>query len=206
MKKSQTYAKPKQFSSREWIAGVSVLIVALSGGTGWWTWQTRFPFLPVEQQGLLTRLQPTKGYPQAYWLQIDHKQQIHLVPKPVSFQPETLPELALRQSLNHLLQGSLAAEVTTTIPPGTRLLNLQVTPAGTYINLSREFGQGGGSASMIYRVAQVIYTATSLNPDAKVFLSIEGQLIDQNHPLGGEGLILKQPMTRQEFAQNLNRS
>jgi spore germination protein GerM len=68
------------------------------------------------------------------------------------------------------------------------------------VDLSREFSQGGGSASMIDRVAQVLYTVTSLDPTAKVYLSIEGQLLDENHPLGGEGVILQQPLTRQQFA------
>jgi spore germination protein GerM len=61
---------------------------------------------------------------------------------------------------------------------------------------------------MIYRVAQVIYTATSLDPNQKVFISVGGQSIlqrrgyanDNNHPLGGEGLILEQPTTRSQFA------
>jgi spore germination protein GerM len=57
---------------------------------------------------------------------------------------------------------------------------------------------------MIYRVAQVLYTATSLDPKAKVFLSVESQPLDENHPLGGEGLILRQPMTRQDFAQDFS--
>jgi hypothetical protein len=56
-------------------------------------------------------------------------------------------------------------------------------------------------------MAQVIYTATSLNPDGKVFVLIEGQPIlqrrgyanDRRHSLGGEGLILRQPTTRAQF-------
>ena len=53
---------------------------------------------------------------------------------------------------------------------------------------------------MIYRVAQVIYTASSLDSNQKVFISVGGQSIDNNHPLGGEGLILQQPTTRDRFA------
>ncbi len=60
---------------------------------------------------------------------------------------------------------------------------------------------------MIYRVAQVIYTASSLDDNAKVFVSVGGQSIlqrrgyanDDKHPLGGEGLILQQPTTRDRF-------
>jgi spore germination protein GerM len=52
---------------------------------------------------------------------------------------------------------------------------------------------------MIYRVAQVLYTATSIDPQTPVFLSIEGQPLNDNYPLGGERLTLEYPMTRQQF-------
>lgn len=93
--------------------------------------------------------------------------------------------------------------LSSTIPRGTRLLSLQIKPDGIDLNLSQNFTQGGGSASMIYRVAQVLYTATSLDPQAKVYLSVEGKLLDEETPLGGEGLILQQPLTRQQFMKDL---
>ncbi len=34
----------------------------------------------------------------------------------------------------------------------------------------------------------------------KVLISIAGKLIDEDNPLGGEGLILSQPLTRSQFA------
>jgi spore germination protein GerM len=46
----------------------------------------------------------------------------------------------------------------------------------------------------------VIYTATSLDPNAKVFISVSRQSIDDRHLLGGEGLTLQQPTTRDRFA------
>ena len=54
---------------------------------------------------------------------------------------------------------------------------------------------------MIMRVAQVLYTATSVDPETPVFLEIAGQPIDVDHPLGGEGLILEQPTSRAQFIQ-----
>jgi spore germination protein GerM len=68
--------------------------------------------------------------------------------------------------------------------------------------LSHEFGQGGGSSSTIYRVAQVLYTATSMDTQAPVFLSIDGQPLNEKNSLGGEGLILEYPLTRQTFDNN----
>jgi len=45
---------------------------------------------------------------------------------------------------------------------------------------------------MSSRVAQVLYTATSLQPNAKVWIDIEGKPLEV---LGGEGLLLEQPLT-----------
>jgi spore germination protein GerM len=81
---------------------------------------------------------------------------------------------------------------------------LQVRSDGVHVDLSKEFRAGGGSTSIVYRVAQVIYTASSLDPDAKVFVSIEGQSIDEKHPLGGEGLTLRQRITRSQFAADFS--
>jgi spore germination protein GerM len=155
-----------------------------------------FKEIPTSQSRLQESLQP-----QSYWLQMNG-QQISLVPQRITGNANNSSAQALTAGVVNLLANAPGSNQSSAIPSRTRLLSLQTTSEGIYVNLSREFQQGGGSDSMIYRVAQVLYTVTSLDPNAKVYLSIEGQLLDENHPLGGEGLVLRQPLTRQQFNQD----
>jgi spore germination protein GerM len=141
-----------------------------------------------------------KIQPQVYWLR-SNRSKLTLVAKslPSNIQSSNSPQQGLTIAMKQLLVAQPRDDLTSTIPKGTKLLNLQVRADGVHVDLSPEFGSGGGSTSMIYRVAQVIYTATSLDPNQKVFISVGGQSIDDRHPLGGEGLILRQPTTRYQF-------
>jgi spore germination protein GerM len=137
--------------------------------------------------------------PQVYWLQ-SNQNKITLVAKSLPSKAfDATPQQVLTTAMQQLLAAQPSDNLSSTIPKGTKLRSLQVKPDGLHIDLSQEFRAGGGSTSMIYRVAQTIYTATSLDPRQQVFLSIEGQSIDKEHPLGGEGLILRQPTTRTQF-------
>lgn len=144
-------------------------------------------------------VQPAKFSPQIYHLEVVDNR-IQLVPKTI-YTAATSPKLALTQALEKLLTQSTAFDPTSTIPNQSRLLDLQVGEDGIHLDLSQEFTQGGGSSSMIYRVAQVLYTATSIDPQTPVFFSIEGQPLNEDYPLGGEGLVLEYPITRQVFNQ-----
>ncbi len=155
---------------------------------------------PANQQPL-NRPQTEELQPEIYWLRVDG-QRIRLVPQQIALNASVSSEQALTEGVVNLLAQSSTGDRSSAIPAGTRLLSLRTAPEGIYVDLSREFSQGGGSDSMIYRVAQILYTVTSLDPTAKVYLSIEGQVLDENHPLGGEGLSLRQPLTRQQFTQD----
>ena len=156
--------------------------------------------VPVITSTIISNNSSQQIQPQVYWLRSD-RNKLTLVAK--SLPPNTsdsTPQQVLTTAVQKLLSAKPRDDLTSTIPKGTKLLNLQVRADGVHVDLSPEFRSGGGSTSMIYRVAQVIYTATSLDPDREIFISVGGQSIDNNHPLGGEGLILQQPTTRDRFA------
>ena len=143
--------------------------------------------------------------PKVYWLQFEGDR-LELVPSEVAIDRESDEEV-LTALMNQLLAGSSEiGEGTSAIPAGTRLLALTVEEDGVHVDVSQEFAQGGGSASMILRVAQVIFTATSMDPETPVFLMVSGEPIDTDHPLGGEGLILEQPTTRTQFSEEFSLS
>jgi spore germination protein GerM len=109
-----------------------------------------------------------------------------------------------KESLTILLASAgKEGKQTTTIPTGTKLLSSQIKDDGLHIDLSKEFTEGGGSTSMQGRIAQVLYTATSRNPDMPVWISVEGKQLEA---LGGEGVEIKQPITRKVFQQEFKDS
>ncbi len=197
-----------------------LLLVSATGVGAWLVWRSK-SLSPPRQSAALNQVQPTQTptvpsqpqttrswmapspstsarVPEVYRLRSENNQ-VRLAPTRIALAPGVSSTVALTQALNELFSNRQTA-LSSTVPSGTRLLSLRVAPPRIDVDLSREFSQGGGSASMIDRVAQVLYTVTSLDPTAKVYLSIEGQLLDENHPLGGEGVILQQPLTRQQFA------
>ena len=185
------------------IIGLSLLcigaaqIIALWGLT-----RAIYSSLTESESSSIVKVQPALYFPQFYGLEIVGDR-LTLVSKAI-YTRAASPEIALRDALTQLFSQSSDSELITTIPRSTRLLDLQLKNQDIYIDLSPEFALGGGSSSMIYRVAQVLYTATSIDPEASVFLSIEGQPLNENYPLGGEGLLLDYPLNRENLQQNFS--
>lgn len=204
------------------VVGLSIVLVTGSA-TAWWTLNA------YKERSAITAPSPTASEPatdqvpttpkpgtapaedpgstpiaaeqsvQLYWLK-DTGTNLELVPSTISVNQGSASEV-LKTVFDQLLQGPAAADVASTIPADTALLDLTVESDGVHVDLSKEFTTGGGSASMTGRLAQVVYTATALDPTAKVWLSVEGEPLDV---LGGEGLLIPQPITRAEFDQSFS--
>ncbi len=118
------------------------------------------------------------------------------------------PEVRVKRSMSSLLAsaGKPDGKLTSTIPVGTKLLSTKIMADGIHVDLSKEFTQGFGATSMIGRLGQVVYTATSQNPDAPVWITVEGKKLEV---LGDVGVEIRQPITRQTYDQdfpiNLNK-
>jgi len=100
-----------------------------------------------------------------------------------------------------LLAGPTDASVSSN-PTVNKASSVTIQNDGIHVDLSQEFTTGGGSASMSSRVAQVLYTATSLQ-QMQVWIDIEGKPLEV---LGGEGLLLEQPLTRKASRKTLRSS
>lgn len=198
-----------------WLAGIAGVILLVGGGTAWWAkyslekaGKVSVPNNPPieknqsstnsENQSLTTQQQHQV---QIAWLDTTGTN-VKLVAKTLSFPESADNQQILQGAFEQLLTGpGNSNEYTTTIPQGTKLLDLKITEEGVKVNLSQEFETGGGSTSMSARLGQIIYTASSLDTNTPVWINVEGKPLEH---LGGEGVILSQPMTRQEFDANFS--
>jgi spore germination protein GerM len=129
-----------------------------------------------------------------YWIEANKNK---LIAVPIAVKAKSNDQ-AIASVINTLIaQKPPETELYSAIPANTKILNVTSKDKEIRINLSQEFTKGGGSASMQGRIIQVLYTATSITPDAKVYLSVEGKPLKY---IGGEGLEVPQPMTRKDFA------
>lgn len=107
------------------------------------------------------------------------------------------PEARLVAALEALLLGPSPEErrrgLVSEIPVGTTLRGVRVEGGVAIVDLSRAFGGGGGSTSMLARVWQVVYTATQVPGVTAVQILLDGRRVQT---LGGEGLLIGTPLRR----------
>jgi len=186
------------------MAGIAACLIAVGAGLSWWTLSSRSPKEPVVSSPTLTLPQPTPSPSETvektlaiYWVE-DKSGKLAIISQPVQIQAQNDPTVFLNIALDRLLAGVSDPNQFSEIPKGTKLLNLTTKNDEVYVDLSPEFTQGGGSASMTGRLGQIVYTSTTLNPNSKVWLSVAGKPLTV---LGGEGLEIPQPITRSIFDQ-----
>lgn len=107
----------------------------------------------------------------------------------------------LRFAVNNLLKGPNAKEKSkgayTEIPSGTRLISLKETPERADLNLSDDFGNGGGTEGIYKRLYQLIKTVNK-NSNTPVYLLINGE---QAEVIGGEGIMINQPLNERSLSE-----
>ena len=100
-----------------------------------------------------------------YWIESSKNK---LMAVPIAVKAKNNNE-AIGSVLNTLIaENPPESTLYSAIPANTKVLNVTTKNKEIRIDLSKEFTKGGGSASMQGRIIQVLYTATSLELDAKV--------------------------------------
>lgn len=94
-----------------------------------------------------------------------------------------------------------AAAIGSAVPEGTELLGLRIEDGLATADLSAGFESGGGSTSMILRLAQLTYTLTQFGSVDEVIFTLEGEPIGEY--FSSEGIVVDHPMTRRDFAEYL---
>ena len=178
------------------IIAIATTILALGGVTAWlaYTSLSNRTTQNNNSSQVIQNNPEEKEEIAIYWL----NDELEVVSQQIKVNPTESYPVSLTNAVNQLLAGPQTETEGTAIPENTQLHSLTIKDDGIHLDLSTEFTTGGGSAAMIGRLGQIIYTATSLDNDASVWISVDGQPLEV---LGGEGLIVEQPMTRELFDQ-----
>jgi len=195
--------KIQALNQQQWLG---LVLAAMIGGGGIAYWLSDRSIPPIISNSVPTPSSVATTNASIYWIEAQTKK---FVAVPIAVKP-TAPTKVTGSQEQQLIAAAMAdllqpvgqrdqvtSRLYSAIPVGTKVLDLAIKNGDIYLNLSPEFRSGGGSASMRGRVVQVLYTATSLNPKAKLFLSVAGVPLQS---LGGEGLELSQPLQRQDWA------
>lgn len=107
-------------------------------------------------------------------------------------------------AVNELLKGPSSTDAAygfhTEIPAGTRLRSVSIRDHVATVDLTGEFDDGGGSLSMLMRLAQLVFTVTQFDSVDAVTLKLDGRAVEV---FSGEGIVLDHPMKRSDFEDML---
>jgi hypothetical protein len=105
-----------------------------------------------------------------------------------------------RAAMEELLAGPTEFEAETgivsAIPEGTEFLGVSVEDGIASVDLSGEYESGGGSLSVLARLAQVTYTLTQFPTVDAVIYFLDGERVEV---FSGEGVVLEEPVGRGDF-------
>ena len=88
------------------------------------------------------------------------------------------------------------AGLSSAVPEGTELRSVEIHDRVAAVDLSAEYATGGGSLSVMERIAQVVYTVTQFPTVDAVTFSINGEPVTS---LGGEGVVVSSPQSRADW-------
>jgi hypothetical protein len=107
-----------------------------------------------------------------------------------------------RAALTELLDGPTSEEsangLASSIPAGTTLRDISLADGVATVDLGGAFDDGGGSASTLGRVAQVVATLTRFPTIQRVAFRIDGTPV---RAIGGEGVVVDPPIGRLAIEQ-----
>ncbi|MBR3605901.1 MAG: GerMN domain-containing protein [Candidatus Gastranaerophilales bacterium] len=115
--------------------------------------------------------------------------QLVLAKRDLSFKP------SLENSISVLLKGPLISEtkkgIYSEIPANVDLISVRRLDKDVIIDLSSNFGNGGGTNSIANRVKQLSKTVKLHEPNKNIYLYINGKEVEY---VGGDGVYIKQPL------------
>ena len=118
--------------------------------------------------------------------------------------PTADTEALALHAMRELVTGPTAEEsefgLGTTIPEGTHVNGVRIEGAVASVDLSEDFASGGGSLSMLLRVAQVVCTLTQFEGVDRVAFELDGEKAEA---VGGEGIIVSPPVSRRDVEGQL---
>jgi germination protein M len=109
---------------------------------------------------------------------------------------ETTPRVG-SAALEALIAGPAGAgDLTSAIPPGTRVNSLNISGGTATADLSSQFESGDGIPSMGMRLGQLTFTLTQFPTVKRVVLELDGERVRR---FSNEGLVIERPLTRADF-------